>query len=109
MADGKIYMLNALWFKPDGGARKYREYLKAADPYLEAVGGKLHTALYTPQKAVIGELDADLVFFVEYPSVEAFDKMANDPGYLKNAYPLREEAIFNSLLIRCSIKSLKDM
>jgi|GEM_PF-3692468 hypothetical protein len=30
--DDKIYMLNALWFKPENGAAKYQEYLKAAVP-----------------------------------------------------------------------------
>jgi uncharacterized protein (DUF1330 family) len=101
MADQKIYMLNALWFKPQGGSAKYREYMKAAAPYLRAAGGKIHSALYTPQKAVIGEFDANLIFFVEYPNQAAFLSMAQDPGYLANAYPLREAAISKSLLIQC--------
>lgn len=102
MADERIYMLNALWFNPDGGAEKYREYMKAVAPYLEAVGGKVHSALYAPQKAIIGEFDADLIFFVEYPSEAAFQKMAQDPGYRAEAYPLREAAIAKSLLIQCA-------
>jgi uncharacterized protein (DUF1330 family) len=102
MADQKIYMLNALWFKPDGGAEKYREYMKAVAPYLRAVGGKVHSAHYAPQKAIIGEFDADLIFFVEYPNEAAFQSMAQDPGYLADAYPLREAAIAKSLLIQCA-------
>lgn len=102
MADERVYMLNALWFKPRGGAEKYREYMKAVAPYLRKVGGKVHSALYAPQKAVIGEFDADLIFFVEYPSQAALQRMAQDPGYLANAYPLREAALRKSLLIQCA-------
>ena len=102
MGDEKIYMLNALWFKPLGGAAKYREYMNAAAPYLRSVGGKIHSGLYTPQKAVVGEFDADLIFFVEYPNQAAFQSMIQDPGYLANAYPLREAAISKSLLIQCA-------
>ena len=105
MAEEKIYMLNALWFKPGDGARKYREYLKAAAPFLRAAGGRMHSALYAPQSALIGEFDADLVFFVEYPSRAAFKQMAQDPGYLAQALPLREAAIRKSLLIECSAKA----
>jgi len=32
--DEKMYMLNVLWFKPDGGAAKYQEYLNAAIPHV---------------------------------------------------------------------------
>jgi uncharacterized protein (DUF1330 family) len=105
VSEEKIYMLNALWFQPGDGARKYREYLKAAAPYLRAVGGRMHSALYAPQAAIIGEFDADLVFFVEYPSLAAFEKMARDPGYQAQALPLREAAIRKSLLIRCAAKT----
>ena len=101
MPDEKIYMLNALWFKPDGGAEKYMEYLKAATPFVEKYGGRKATPGYAPDKAVIGEFDADLVFLVEYPSWGAFKKMIADPEYLARAVPLREAAVAKSLLIRC--------
>ena len=35
MADEKVYMLNVLWFKPDGGAQKCAEYAAAVTPYLQ--------------------------------------------------------------------------
>lgn len=96
----KIVMLNALWFKADGGRERYAEYAKAAAPYVKAVGGKSLPA-YKPDRAVIGEFDADLVFFVEYPSWEAFKTFLWNEEYRKNAMPLREGAIEKSLLIRC--------
>ena len=64
MSDDSIYMLNVLWFKPDGGADRYKEYLKAAGPISAKHGGnKLDS--YVPETAIIGQFDADLVFVVE--------------------------------------------
>jgi uncharacterized protein (DUF1330 family) len=102
MPDDKIYMLNALWFKPGGGADTYRKYLKAATPLVEKYGGRKATPSFLPDKSIIGEFDADLVFFVEYPSWTAFKQMIADPEYLEKAAPLREAAITKSLLIRCA-------
>lgn len=99
MADAKIYMLNALWFKKDGGARKYAEYAVAAGPFVAEVGGKLVES-YAPELAVIGEWDPDMFFVVEYPSWDAFTKLRQSAGYLKIVH-LREEALEKSLLIRC--------
>ena len=97
--DQRFFMLNALWFKPDGGAEKYDEYLKAAGPFVKKHGGKPHQA-YVPQAALIGEFDADLVFFVEWPDQKAFTEFIQDPGYRAISH-LRTEAIRDSLLIRC--------
>jgi uncharacterized protein (DUF1330 family) len=93
-----FYMFNALWFREDGGAQKYSEYLQAAGPFVSKHGGKVNDT-YAPEQALIGEFDADLVFLVEWPSQEAFGSLFQDPGYQAIAY-LREEAIVNSLLIR---------
>jgi uncharacterized protein (DUF1330 family) len=95
----KIYMLNALWFKKDGGAQKYMEYGKAAAPFVEALGGKSIDG-YQPQQSLIGDWDPDLFFLVEWPSWAAFEKLAKDEGYQKVAH-LREEALEKSLLIQC--------
>lgn len=95
-----FFMLNALWFKPDGGAEKYREYMAAAGPFVQKHGGKGHQP-YAPQQALIGEFDADLVFFVEWPSFEVFMEFTQDPGY-QEVQHLREEAITKSLLVRCA-------
>jgi len=92
-------MLNALWFKPDGGWNRYREYMKAAAPLIKGVGGR-RLKSFVADRAVIGNFDADLMFFVEYPSWQAFKDYANSAEYHKIAY-LREEAIEKSLLIRC--------
>ena len=93
-----FYMFNALWFKEDGGAQKYSEYLQAAGPFVAKHGGKAGDT-YVPEQALVGEFDADLVFIVEWPNQEAFNSLIQDPGYQAIAH-LREEAIVNSLLIR---------
>jgi uncharacterized protein (DUF1330 family) len=99
MADEKTYMLNVLWFRPDGGAQKYAEYIAAAAPFVEKYGGRVLES-YVPEMAVIGDWNPDMLFVVEWPSWEAFLKLPADDGYMKIA-PLREEAITNSLLIKC--------
>jgi len=95
----KVYMLNALWFKPDGGAEKYLEYAAAAGPFVEELGGRMISS-FTPEQALIGEWDPDLFFIVEWPSWDAFLKLPTNKGYLEIAH-LREEALTNSLLMRC--------
>ena len=100
--DERFFMLNVLWFKPDGGAEKYDEYLKAAGPFVAKHGGK-STGAYVPEDNIIGEFDADLVFFVEWTDPKAFAAFIQDPGY-RAVRHLREEAIRDSLLIRCKRK-----
>lgn len=97
--DERVYMLNALWFKADDGEKRYRDYWKLAMPMIEAVGGRKLKS-FVPDRALIGEFDADLVFFVEYPNWAAFKQFANSPEYHKIAY-IRNESLSNSLLIRC--------
>lgn len=97
--DGPFYMLNALWFA-EGGAEIYREYLRRTAPIIAELGGKLATPGFVPERALIGEFDADLVFFVEYPSWAAFQALLEHEGYQEIRH-LREEAITKSLLIRC--------
>ncbi len=100
--DERFFMLNVLWFKPDGGAAKYDSYLKAARPFVAKHGGKSDGA-FVPQANIIGEFDADLVFFVEWPNQKAFVEFIQDPGYQAVSH-LRKEAIRDSLLIRCRKK-----
>ena len=100
--DQRFFMLNVLWFKPDGGAEKYNEYLKAAGPFVAKHGGKSGGA-YVPEASLIGKFDADLVFFVEWPNQKAFTDFIQDPGYQAVSH-LRKEAIRDSLLIRCKKK-----
>ncbi|PCJ57242.1 MAG: hypothetical protein COA73_10990 [Candidatus Hydrogenedentota bacterium] len=99
-ADERLFMLNVLWFKEDGGAEKYMEYMKAAGPFVAKYGGKSDQA-YVPVANMIGEFDADLIFFVEWPNRAAFLGLVQDPEYKKISH-LRGEAIVDSLLIQCS-------
>lgn len=92
-------MLNALWFKPQGGAEKYSEYARAARPFVQRLGARVLDA-FEPEQA-LGDFDADLFFVVRYPSWEAFQSLVEDPDYNKRVRPLREAALEKSLLIRC--------
>ena len=94
-----IYMLNAVWFNPDNGEALYRKYMKVVGPLIKRVGGRKLKS-FVPDRQVIGEFDADLLFFVEYPDWQAFKDFANSSEYHKVAY-LKEEALEKSLLIRC--------
>jgi len=97
--DERIFMLNALWFRRDGGAERYAEYARAAGPFVARLGGRMVEA-YVPELSLIGDWNPDLFFVVEWPSLEAFSKLPLDPGYQEIAH-LREEALERSLLIRC--------
>ncbi len=101
----KVYMLNALWFKADGGAEKYQEYGAAAAPLVAKYGGHLVTPAFSPHTALIGDFDPDVFFVVEYPDWESFRSLPDDPDYQAIAH-LREEAIDKSVLIAC--RSLGD-
>lgn len=97
--DESFSMLNALWFKEDGGLEKYAEYIAAASPFVAKHGGTAGES-YIPTQAMIGEFDADLMFFVHWPNEKAFLGLIQDPGYMEISH-LRGEAITDSLLIRC--------
>lgn len=99
MPDERIFMLNALWFRRDGGAEKYAEYARAAGPFVASLGGRMVEA-YLPELSLIGDWNPDLFFVVEWPSAEAFSKLPLHPGYQKVAH-LREEALERSILVRC--------
>jgi len=99
MSDGPIYMLNVLSFKPDGGEDRYKDYLRAASPILARYGGRKLDS-FVPETAIIGEFDADLIFFVEWPSRQTFESFLNDSEFQAVVH-LREEALSNSLLIPC--------
>ena len=95
----KIYMLNAFWFKPDGGEERYNDYMKDALPLIEEAGGQKLRSL-VPVRALVGEFDADLMYFIEFPSWSAYRGFANSSAYHKIAYKLRD-AVEKSLVIRC--------
>lgn len=100
MKDERVFMLNALWFDPNGGEERYQDYWKLVFPMIEAVGGRKLKS-FEPERALEGEFDADLIFFVEYPSFEAFKTFANSPEHHKLAF-MKKEAVYNSLVVQCS-------
>ena len=97
--DKRVFMLHAMWFKPEDGLEQYNEYLKLAVPMIEEVGGRKLRSL-EPDRALVGEFDADLVFFVEYPSWEAYKKFVNSAEHHKIAY-MRESAVDKMILVKC--------
>lgn len=97
--DQSIHMLNAVWFRKDGGIEKYMEYGAAVRPLLKKAGAEVGTN-YVPEAALVGEWDPDMVFIVRYPSQAIFDAMFQSPEYEKIRH-LREEALEKSLLISC--------
>jgi uncharacterized protein (DUF1330 family) len=96
--DPGFQMFNAVWIKEDGGAAKYAQYLRLAQPFVEKYGGK-RGPTFVPEEQLIGKFDADLVFMVEWPDAKSFAAMIQDPGY-KSISHLREDAIESSVLIR---------
>jgi len=65
-------MLNALWFKPEGGAEKYRKYLEVAGPITQKYQAK-HSARMALFESLLGEFDADLVFLSNGPVLRLFN------------------------------------
>ncbi len=101
MDNTPVYMLNALWFKPDGGEQRYRQYLAAAQQVIEALDiGARALERFVPETMLIGHWDPDLLFVVEYPNRAAFDRLVNSEDYRAIAH-LREQALEKSLLIQC--------
>jgi uncharacterized protein (DUF1330 family) len=97
--DTSVYMLYAVWFKADGGEQRYRKYLKTVGPLIRNVGGRKLKS-FVVDREVIGEFDADLIYFVEYPDWQAYKDVANSADYHKVAY-LREEAVEKTIVLRC--------
>lgn len=98
--DGPIYAFNALWFKPDGGAERYDEYLRAAEPNVHK-HGTLFTPRYVPIEPVIGDFTPDLMFVAQWPNREALREARTSDEY-KAIEHLREEALSDSALTVCT-------
>jgi uncharacterized protein (DUF1330 family) len=93
--DPGIAVLNMLWFQP-GGRERYDDYLAAAQPHVEAVGGRYVTPRFVPEQAVEGGFQPDLIFIGSYPSRAALESLITSPGYSRAA-ELRAEAVQRSL------------
>ncbi len=96
-------MLNALWFRPEGGAERYGEYGEAVLPIMADVGADLLFPPMVVEQSLEGGFDPDLVVFVRYPSADAFEAMWRSDAYQKIAH-LRTEAITRAVLTRCAIE-----
>ena len=110
--EGKLYMLNLLKFKDkaeyaDGrettltGADAYALYGQGVTKLIAELGGRL-VWNGQPNTLVIGEdeLAWDAVAIVEYPSIEAFQKMTASPDY-DAVHVHREAGLAHQLLINC--------
>jgi len=98
---GPIVMVNLLRFKPDGG-EAYGRYAAAVAPLLARVGGRILNTVAC-RHGVIGPADErwDAVALVEYPSVQAFLEMVENPDYLAT-HEHREAGLADSRLILSS-------
>ncbi|MEZ4278654.1 MAG: DUF1330 domain-containing protein [Myxococcota bacterium] len=97
--DDRIYMLNALWFRPDGGSEQYAQFARAAGPIMSRFGARIVEA-YEPELSLIGDWKPSVFFVVELPDFEAFAKLLLDPEYREIAR-LREAGLEQSIMIRC--------
>ncbi len=99
-----VAVLNMLWFHPGGRAR-YDEYLGAASPHVEAVGGRYVAPRFIPERAIEGSFTPDLIFVGHYPSRDSLHTLITDPGYL-DAAKIRDEAVQRSVTTSLRIPSL---
>jgi uncharacterized protein (DUF1330 family) len=90
-----------LWFKP-GGRTRYEDYLAAARPHVEHVGGQYVSPRFIPEEAIEGELQPDLIFVGHYPSRQALDELIANPGYLQAAQ-IRSQALDRSVTTTLTI------
>ncbi len=109
-SDEPVIMLNLLRFKEraDGidegvsGREAYARYGEGTAPFLAAVGGRVLSAVAAQQVVIGPEQDEwDVALLVEYPSREAFLRMASNPDYLA-VHAHREAALEDSRLIACA-------
>ncbi len=90
--DTPLTMLNILKFKSktetgnETGKQAYARYFKNAQPFVAQSNAKLIWKGVVAT-TVIGDLEnqPDMIFLVEYPSVDHFIKMVSDPEYQKIA------------------------
>lgn len=109
---GPVSMLNLLRFKPraeyeDGretsltGREAYGLYAAEMTPYVIAQGGRLiHSSAAHFLMIGDGELEWDTVAIMEYPSKEAFAKIASAPEVARFAIH-RTAGLAHQLLVAC--------
>jgi uncharacterized protein (DUF1330 family) len=97
---GPVVMINLLAFGEDGAAA-YRDYARAVQPFLDAVGA---TVLYAGDAShvVAGRIDKtwwDAIVVVRYPSRAAFITMTTNEDYQKRAHVHRAAALESTHLV----------
>jgi uncharacterized protein (DUF1330 family) len=80
LLDSGVVVLNMLWFH-EGGRERYDEYLAAAAPLVEAVGGRYVVPRFLPDLAYDEDFVPDLIFLGNYPSKEAVFDLVTGPAY----------------------------
>jgi len=80
LLDRGVIVLNMLWFH-EGGREWYDEYLAAAAPLVEAVGGRYVVPRFLPDLAYDDDFTPDLVFLGNYPSKQAVFDLVTNPAY----------------------------
>ncbi len=90
-----VVVLNLLWFLP-GGRDRYDDYLAAARPLVEAIGGSLLAPRFVPTAAVEDDVVPELVLLGSYPSLESLTSMVGSPAYAEVA-AIRGEAVARSM------------
>ena len=99
MSSSPVYFLSAVWFRSDGGARRYQAHLEMAWPIAMKYGCKKLDS-YVPETVMFGEFDADLIMFVRFPSREKFDACMNDPEF-QEIFANRDKSLKKSFLVQC--------
>ena len=89
-----VVVVNALWFRAGRGPR-YDDYLAAARPLVEGIGGRFLTPRLRPVAARDDDFVPDLIFFGWYPSQQALFGLLETPGYAEAAR-IRDEAVERS-------------
>ncbi len=106
-SEGPVVMLNLLKFKKKGGREAYLRYIKESGPFAEEIGAKV-LYLGKTKELLYGEEQWDLLLLIHYPSRKAFQKMINNPEYLK-AHEWREEGLERAVLYATDPVEFKDI
>ncbi len=105
--ESPVVMLNLLKFKKEGGKEAYFRYIKESSPFAEEIGAKT-LYLGKPKELLYGDEDWDLLMLIHYPSRKAFEKMINNPGYIK-AHEWREKGTERAILYATDPVEFKDL
>ena len=106
-SDSPFVMLNLLKFRVPDGKNLYKQYVKESAPYVQGVGAEV-IFLGKPVEMLNGVEDWDALMLVKYPSRKAFEKMSNNPDYIK-IHDFREKALERAVLYSVDEMGLKEI